>query len=90
MPPPELARLRNLGAASARMLVQAGIADAGTLRRLGSVGAYRAVLASGQAGNLNLLWAIEGALSNRDWREVARSDKLRLLLALESDTKDQR
>lgn len=31
-----------------------------------------------------MLWAMEGALSDRDWREVVREDKLRLLTELEA------
>jgi hypothetical protein len=34
---------------------------------------------------LNLLWAMEGALSSRHWLEVARIDRLNLLLELERE-----
>lgn len=73
----------NLGPASWRMLQAAGIADAANLRELGAVAAYLQVKRSGQRASLNLLWALEGALSGRSWQTVAREDRLALLLALE-------
>lgn len=77
--------LPNLGPASWRMLQAAGIADAAKLREVGAIAAYLAVKRSGQAASLNLLWALEGALSGRHWQEVAQSDRLRLLLQLEDE-----
>jgi len=73
----------NLGPASWRMLRAAGITDAANLRALGAVAAYLQVKRSGQGASLNLLWALEGALSGRHWQQVARDDRLRLMLALE-------
>lgn len=35
------------------------------------------------SASLNLLWALEGALSGRSWRQVAEQDRLSLLMALE-------
>jgi DNA transformation protein len=40
-------------------------------------------LSSGQKTSLNLLWALEGALTQRSWQQVARQDRLRLLLAVD-------
>jgi len=34
--------------------------------------------------SLNLLWALEGALTGRPWEDVARNDRLTLLLQLEN------
>ena len=78
-----LARLRNLGPASARMLITAGIPTPDALRALGAVAAYRRVRDAGGA-SLNLLWALEGALTDRPWQQVAREERLRLLLALDA------
>jgi DNA transformation protein len=33
--------------------------------------------------SLNLLWALEGALTGRPWQEVAVADRASLLMALE-------
>ena len=78
-----LVGLRNLGSASADMLHAAGIMTERQLRRRGAVAAFVAVRAAGASPSLNLLWALEGALSNRDWKAVARDDRTRLLMSLE-------
>lgn len=75
--------LPNLGPASATMLAAAGIHDVDTLRALGAAAAYSAVRRAGARPSLNLLWALEGALSGRRWQDVAREDRLRLLLEVE-------
>lgn len=75
--------LAQLGPASQAMLAQAGIVDDSTLRRLGAVQAYARTKATCPRASLNLLWALEGALSGRPWREVADTDRASLLMALE-------
>ncbi|MCZ8167108.1 MAG: TfoX/Sxy family protein [Betaproteobacteria bacterium] len=85
-PPPgtaQLAGLPGLGPASAAMLRSAGIRSVVHLRRLGSARAFLRVQAAGQRPSLNLLWALEGALTGVPWREVARLERTRLLLELE-------
>lgn len=66
------------------MLEAAGITTHAQLQALGSVRAYSRVKASGANASLNLLWALEGALSGLSWQEVAREHRLSLLLALEA------
>lgn len=78
-----LARLRNLGPASARMLAAAGIFSVAALQQFGAVAAFRRVRCVDPAASLNLLWALEGALTDRPWQAVARTERLRLLLALD-------
>lgn len=80
---PAIAGLRNLGPASAAMLADAGIASVAALRKLGAVGAWRRVRARHPRASLNLLWALEGALTGRDWQSVARTERTRLLLAID-------
>lgn len=75
--------LENLGAASERMLAAAGIKTETQLRRLGSVEAFRRVRRSGANPSLNLLWALEGALTGQSWQSVAKEQRLSLLLRLE-------
>lgn len=75
--------LQGLGPKSAGMLARAGIASAEELRALGAVQAFIAVKRSNPSASLNLLWALEGALTGRHWKEVARIDRTRLLLALD-------
>jgi DNA transformation protein and related proteins len=78
-----LHELRGLGAKSAAMLQQAGITTPAALHALGAVQAYVRLIKSGQPHNLNLLWALEGAITQRDWKEVARTERLRLLTQLD-------
>ncbi len=78
-----IARLANLGPKSEAMMHRAGIATEASLRALGAVRAYVKVKRSDPAASLNLLWALEGALSGRPWKEVARTDRLVLLLQVE-------
>jgi DNA transformation protein len=80
---PALAQLRNLGPASAAMLLDAGIRTPTQLRQLGAVRAFDRVRQRDPKASLNLLWAIEGALSDRPWQQVADEDRASLLMALE-------
>ena len=76
--------LPGLGPRSREMLAAAGIHSVAQLRRLGAVRAYARVRATGASTSLNLLWALEGALTGLPWQVVAREHRLSLLLALES------
>ena len=82
MPTPR--ELTGLGPKSLAMLAAAGIHHRADLEQLGSVRAYLKVNAAGQNASLNLLWAMEGALTGEDWRVVARDHRTSLLLALEA------
>jgi DNA transformation protein len=75
--------LPNLGPKSKQMLETAGIRTVAQLRKLGSVAAYARVKQSNASVSLNLLWALEGALTDLPWQEVAREHRTSLLLALE-------
>jgi len=83
-------KLRNLGEASSRMLAAADINSVTQLQALGSAAAYVAVKQAGCTPSLNLLWAIEGALTDRDWQEVAKNDRLSLLMQVEELEKSQK
>jgi TfoX/Sxy family transcriptional regulator of competence genes len=78
-----LSQLPNLGPKSQAMLVAVGLHTLPQLQRQGAVAVYLKVKRSGQNASLNLLWALEGALSGQPWQEVARTERTRLLLALE-------
>ncbi len=79
-----LAMLPGLGPASARMLIDAGITDPVQLRSLGAVAAFARVAAAyGKTPSLNLLYALDGAISQRSWQEVARHDGAALRMAWE-------
>jgi len=78
-----IAELPNLGPKSQQMLLACGIRSVAQLRALGSVAAYTKVKAKHKSASLNLLWALEGALSGLAWQEVARVHRTSLLLSLE-------
>ena len=46
--------------------------------------AFVAAKRAGDKPSPNLLWALEAALTDRDWREVAKKDWLSLLIQLET------
>jgi len=79
-----LASLTNLGPKSAQFLQRAGITSPEQLERLGSVVAYSMVKRVEPSASLNLLWALEGAISGLHWQTVAREHRTSLLLALET------
>jgi DNA transformation protein len=79
-----IAHLHGLGPKSQAMLASAGIMTVAQLRRIGSVRAYASVKATGAKASLNLLWALEGALTGLPWQVVAKEHRLSLLLALEA------
>lgn len=80
---PALGELVNLGPKSQQMLQAAGIRTVAQLRKLGSVAAYVKVKNSDLPASLNLLWALEGALTGLSWQVVAREHRTSLLLSLE-------
>lgn len=65
--------MRNLGPATERMLAEVEIFSEEDLRRLGAVAAYRRLkFRFERRVSLNALYAMEGALTDRDWREIGR------------------
>lgn len=79
----DVARLANLGPKSSAMLRAAGIDSLARLRELGAVAAFAQVRAHDPRASLNLLWALEGALTGVHWQVVARERRTSLLLALD-------
>jgi DNA transformation protein len=85
----DVASLPNLGPKSREMLATARIRTVAQLRRLGAVAAYVRVRQSSPSASLNLLWALEGALTDTPWQVVAKEPRTSLLLALEQCQKEQ-
>jgi len=79
-----LASLANLGPKSAQALVASGISSFAEVQRLGSVATYARIKQSDPRVTLNLLWALEGALSGLSWQVVAKEHRTSLLLALDT------
>ncbi|WP_271409199.1 TfoX/Sxy family protein [Pseudomonas sp. Q1-7] len=74
----ELQHMKNLGKTSAQWLHAVGIHSASDLRRLGAVGAYKAVRARGFRASKVLLYAIEGALLDIHWNDLTPGHKAEL------------
>ena len=83
----EIGRLPNLGPKSSAMLARASIRSLDELREIGAVAAYARVKRVDRTASLNLLWALQGALTGEPWQKVAREQRSSLLLALEVETK---
>lgn len=81
MTKPSDERLRNVGLVSLGWLREAGIRSASDLQRVGSVEAFCRVKAMGHNASLNLLYALEGALLDMDWRELPMGVKAELKVA---------
>ncbi len=84
-----IAALPNLGPKSKQMLADVQIKTVAQLRKLGAVCAYARVKQHNPRASLNLLWALEGALTGLPWQVVAREHRTSLLLALEQCQADR-
>ncbi len=82
-----VSELKSLGPKSQDILARAGITTVSQLRELGSVAAYVRAKKANSRVSLNLLWALESALTGEPWQEVARLRRTSLLLALEEHEK---
>jgi DNA transformation protein len=82
-----ISELKSLGPRSQEMLARAGITTIAQLRGLGSVEAFVRTRRVVPGASLNLLWALESALSGEPWQEVARLHRTSLLLAVDEREK---
>ena len=79
-----LRELPGLGPKSEQWLIQAGISNPEQLRALGAMEAFSRLKATmAKPPGLNFLYALVGALENRDWKDIAQNEKARLLMELE-------
>lgn len=79
----EIADLKSLGPKSQKILADAGITTVDELYAIGAVAAYIRVKAYWPKTSLNMLWALESAVTGIPWQEVARLHRTDLLSALE-------
>jgi hypothetical protein len=71
-------KLRNIGPKSAAWLRQVGLRTEADLAAIGPVEAYMRVRRAGFKPTLNLLYALEGALSDRHWQDVPEARRQQL------------
>lgn len=74
-----LAELPSLGRVSAQLLLEAGIADATTHRRLGPIESYRRLrFFHGKRVSMNFVYTMECANCGMDWRVLGADRKAQL------------
>ena len=77
--------MRNLGPKTERMLAEIDVLDEGDLRALGAVTAYqRLKFRFGRHVSVLALYAMEAALTDRDWRDLDVQTKERLHRAVKA------
>ena len=81
---PPVMRLRNLGGRSAALLNGIGVHTRTDLEEIGAVGAYQRLLEAGVKPSLSLLYALHGAITDRDWNALPPLEKESLKQQLES------
>lgn len=84
----ELLQLKNLGMASVNILHAIGINTYADLQRVGAVDAYRRIKARDINVSKVMLYALQGALLNVHWNDLAPDMKARLVQEAESKAVD--
>jgi len=74
----KVSEMRNLGPTSSQWLHNVGIFTEADLAHVGSVIAFRIVKEAGYPATANLLYALEAALHDIDWRTLDSRQKERL------------
>lgn len=80
--------MRNMNPRVAQQLASVGINTIEKFRATGSVVAYVKLLRGCTNVGQNMLWALEGALTNTHWEEAARQSGPQLLAELERYEKE--
>jgi DNA transformation protein len=81
--PNRLKDLPNLRLATERMLKKAGIESVENLERTGAVDAFKAIqLTHSSDVNIELLWALEGAINGTHWSVIPQNRRQELLQQL--------
>lgn len=82
--PPTLEQMKGLGPKSAAQLKQVGITTPQELQALGAIKAFIRLRERATTKlSLNFLYAMVGALEDKQWLHIAREEKGRLLIELE-------
>lgn len=71
----DLTSIPNIGPATARALVGAGVPDAATLRELGADAAYAALLAAGERPHFIGYYVLVMGLQGRPWNDCKGAEK---------------
>ncbi len=80
----ELSKLKGIGQKSEQCLNEIGIKTESELVKIGAVRAFiKLKRECSTKPSLNFLYAMVGALEDKHWSEIARSERGRLLIELE-------
>ena len=79
-------KMRNIGPKSAAWLRQVGLRTHEDIATAGAVDAFMRVKRAGFRPSLNLLYSLEGALTDCHWQEVPEARRLVLVAELEAAT----
>lgn len=82
----DLLQLKNLGAASVNILHAIGINSYEDLKNAGPVGAYRRIKARGINVSKVMLYALQGALTDTHWNDLAPDMKAKLVEEAERES----
>ena len=74
----DLTEIPNIGPATARSLIAAGIPDSATLRRIGAHEAYRALLVAGERPHFIGYYVLQMGLQGRPWNDCRGEEKAAL------------
>lgn len=71
----DLTSIRNIGPATAKALIAAGVPDVGSLRAIGAHEAYRALLIAGEKPHFIGYYVLHMALQGRPWNDCRGAEK---------------
>jgi len=72
----DLIQIRNIGPASARSLIAAGVPDAAALYAMGADNAYRALLLAGEKPHFISYYVLHMAVQGRPWNDCKGDEKV--------------
>ena len=79
----KLSQLKGLGKKSEQQLNAIGIYSKADLKSTGPIGAFIKLQKSGSKPSLNFLYAMVGAIEEKHWTDIAKTEKSRLLIELD-------
>lgn len=74
--------MRNIGKVSRRWLSDIEVHTLSDLKSCGSVAAFCMIKSMQPKATFNLLWALEGAILDIDWRDIPEQRKQELKISL--------
>jgi DNA transformation protein and related proteins len=81
--PSDLASMRGLGPASAKMIAQAGVTASVDLKKADLYQLYARIKQQQPKVSINLLYAMIGAVEDEDWRMIAKERRSEVLMRLD-------